>query len=58
MFLLLCVRYPKDQKWWVKSTHPPTDLGQTLTKEMPDYRMLLWVDFTADQVTFGPDHNR
>jgi hypothetical protein len=44
--------YPKDQKWWVRSEQPPLDLGRMLTKELPDFRMLLWVDFTANRVRF------
>ncbi len=44
--------YPKDQKWWSKTGSPPFDLGRLLLKELPDYRMLLWVDFTADRVPF------
>jgi hypothetical protein len=46
--------YPKDQKWWGKATVPPVDLGRALLRELPDYRMLLWVDFTANRVQFGP----
>jgi hypothetical protein len=44
--------YPKDQKWWKTSAQPPLDLGKSLVKEQPDFRMLLWVDFTADRVSF------
>lgn len=44
--------YPKDQKWWTKSPQPPVDLAQSLLKELPDFRMLLWVDFTANRVKF------
>ncbi len=47
--------YPKDQKWWSKTASPPIDLGRLLRKELPDYRIILWVDFTANRVTFGPD---
>jgi hypothetical protein len=46
--------YPKDQKWWSKLSLPPMDLGQALLKEMPEYRMVLWVDFSADRVKFRP----
>jgi hypothetical protein len=45
--------YPKDQKWWKKNPQPPTDLGKLLIRELPEFRMLLWVDFTADRVEFG-----
>jgi hypothetical protein len=45
--------YSNDRKWWIKSTRPPVDLGKLLVKEIPQYRMLLWVDFTAGQVRFG-----
>jgi hypothetical protein len=45
--------YPKDQKWWAKSALPPVDLGRKLSNELPDYRMVLWVDFTANRVEFG-----
>jgi hypothetical protein len=45
--------YPKDQKWWSKLSMPPVDLGQALLKELPDYRIILWVDFTANRVGFG-----
>ncbi len=45
--------YPKDQKWWVKAALPPVDLGRALLKDLPDYRMILWVDFTAHRVQFG-----
>jgi hypothetical protein len=44
--------YPKDQKWWSKAPFPPVDLGRVLLREQPDYRMLLWVDFTANRVEF------
>ena len=33
---------------------PPVALGNTLIKELPDFRMLLWVDFTANRVRFAP----
>jgi hypothetical protein len=46
--------YPKDQKWWAKTPIPPLDLGRALLKELPEYRMVLWVDFTANRVEFGP----
>jgi hypothetical protein len=45
--------YPKDQKWWSKAALPPVDLGRALLKDLPDYRMILWVDFTANRVQFG-----
>jgi hypothetical protein len=45
--------YPKDQKWWAKTALPPVDLGRSLLKDLPDYRMILWVDFTANRVQFG-----
>ena len=45
--------YPKDQKWWSKFAWPPVDLAHALLKEEPDYRMVLWVDFTATRVRFG-----
>jgi hypothetical protein len=47
--------YPKDQRWWVQAHLPPIALGRALRQELPDYRMLLWVDFTANQVEFGPN---
>jgi hypothetical protein len=47
--------YPKDQKWWAKTALPPVDLGRTLLRELPVYRMLLWVDFSANRVEFGPN---
>ncbi len=47
--------YPKDKKWWTKTAYPPLDLGKLLVNEMPQYRMLLWVDFTADLVRFVPN---
>ena len=47
--------YAADQKWWSKTASPPVDLGRTLLKELPAYRMLLWVDFTANRVEFGPN---
>ena len=46
--------YPKDQKWWTKSELPPVDLGRSLLQEFPNFRMLLWVDFTANRVQFAP----
>jgi hypothetical protein len=45
--------YAKDQKWWVKTALPPVDLGRALLHELPEYRMILWVDFTANRVDFG-----
>lgn len=45
--------YPADQKWWAKTALPPVDLGRALLSELPDYRMILWVDFTANRVEFG-----
>jgi hypothetical protein len=47
--------YPKDQKWWGKTALPPVDLGRALLGGLPDYRMILWVDFTANRVEFGPN---
>jgi hypothetical protein len=47
--------YPKDQKWWSKVPSPPVDLGRELVKGLPEYRMILWVDFTANRVKFGPE---
>jgi hypothetical protein len=47
--------YAKDQKWWAKAALPPVDLGRALLKELPNYRMFLWVDFTANRVQFGWD---
>ena len=37
-----------------KSAQPPWISAQCLIKEMPEFRMLLWVDFTANRVPFGP----
>lgn len=45
--------YPKDQKWWGKTALPPVELGWALMHQLPDYRMILWVDFTANRVDFG-----
>jgi hypothetical protein len=47
--------YPHDQRWWGKTPVPPVDLGRTLCSEIPDYRMLLWVDFSADRTSFNSD---
>jgi len=47
--------YPKDQKWWSKNPFPPIDLGAALEKGLPQFRMLLWVDFSANKVKFGRD---
>lgn len=44
--------YPNDRKWWTVLPAPPVTLGRTLVRELPGCRMLLWVDFTADRVTF------
>jgi hypothetical protein len=44
--------YPKDQKWWNRSAFPPVELGRELLKDSSEYRMLLWVDFTANRVQF------
>ena len=44
--------YRSDQNWWSQLPSPPLDLGRALMKEDPNYQMLLWVDFTADQVQF------
>jgi copper chaperone CopZ len=46
--------YPKDRKWWSATPAPPVTLGRTLLRELPGCRLLLWVDFTADQVEFLP----
>jgi len=46
--------YPKDRAWWAKVPNPPVGLGQTLESAYPGYRMLLWVDFTANRVQFQP----
>jgi hypothetical protein len=45
--------YANDQKWWSKAPLPPVQLGRALQQELPGYRMLLWVDFTANRVQFG-----
>lgn len=45
--------YPKDKKWWSKEKYPPVDLGLALRQQAPAFRCLLWVDFTADQVTYA-----
>ncbi len=50
--------YPKDQKWWSKASQPPVNFGKLLLKELPNYRMLLWVDFTADRVHFKADQQQ
>jgi hypothetical protein len=47
--------YAKDQKWWAKAALPPVDPGRALLKDLLDYRMILWVDFTANRVQFGRD---
>jgi hypothetical protein len=46
--------YPKDRKWWSKNPQPPVALGQALLQQEPGFRMLLWVDFSAERVEFGP----
>jgi lactoylglutathione lyase len=46
--------YPKDRNWWARDSWPPVHLGQELLKRCPGFRMLLWVDFTADRVEFLP----
>jgi len=46
--------YKNDQQWWSGTPAPPVDLGRALLRDLPDYRMLLWVDFTAAHVEFGP----
>lgn len=45
--------YPKDQKWWVQNAFPPVDLGRVLEKALPEFRMFLWVDFSANKVRFA-----
>jgi hypothetical protein len=45
--------YPKDKKWWSKIPSPPLTMAHTLMDGSPDFRMILWVDFTAGTVQFG-----
>jgi hypothetical protein len=47
--------YPKDQKWWQTNASPAVDLGRALLRSLPEYQMILWVDFTANKVQFGHD---
>jgi hypothetical protein len=45
--------YLKDQKWWSRLASPPADIGRRIRADIPACRLLFWVDFTADKVTFG-----
>jgi hypothetical protein len=44
--------YKADQRWWSQLANPPVELGQRIQAQIPSCRYLMWVDFTADNVTF------
>lgn len=45
--------YPKDHRWWREIERPLESISKTILKGIPNTRFLLWVDFTADKISFA-----
>ncbi len=44
------IGYGSDEKWWSKFQTPPKDMGEGLSKRIPQEVSIFWVDFTLRKV--------
>ncbi len=52
------IGYESDRHWWSRWPETPFSLGSAVLRAAPSCGFLFWVDFTADQVAFGPPRRR